>query len=208
MITDEVKQVGYAKGDALFEEGEKSRCAFALRTGVVKISAFHETGREQIVGIARPGKYIVGVQSLNDERRAYTAIAETDVKACKFRHRTLLNAVANRGEVALRLIDSLTAQLAHSRKLMEVMGHKCASAKIASFINLMIPDSEHGDQPFTLPFSRSEIAGMLGLSEETVCRQMAKMKRRGILYAPRGRITVLDWDKLLAIAEEVPLEAA
>ena len=53
-----------------------------------------------------------------------------------------------------------------------------------------------------------EIASLLGLSEETVCRQMAKMRRRGILYAPRGKIEILDWDQLQAVADEVCLEVA
>ena len=46
------------------------------------------------------------------------------------------------------------------------------------------------------------MASLLGLSEETVCRQMAKMKRNGILYSPRGRIEILDWDRLQAVADE------
>lgn len=31
---------------------------------------------------------------------------------------------------------------------------------------------------------------------------MAKMKRRGVLYAPRGKIEVLDWEQLEAVANE------
>ena len=99
-------------------------------------------------------------------------------------------------------LQSINAQLAHSRSLMKVMGHKRASARIASFIKLIIPSSEHANKRFTLPFSRREIANLLGLSEETVCRQMASMNRRGILYAPRGRIEVLDWDQLQTVADE------
>ena len=69
-------------------------------------------------------------------------------------------------------------------------------------------DSGFGNRRFTLPFSRGEIASLLGLSEETVCRQMASMKRRGIIYAPRGKIEILDWDKLQAVADETCTEAA
>ncbi|HNP62644.1 MAG TPA: helix-turn-helix domain-containing protein [Woeseiaceae bacterium] len=50
--------------------------------------------------------------------------------------------------------------------------------------------------------NRGEIADLLGLSEETVCRQMAKLKRRGVLYAPRGRTEILDWEQLNAVANE------
>ena len=84
---------------------------------------------------------------------------------------------------------------------MEVLRHKCAAAKIAPFILLMTPKTEQGNCDFRLPFSRQEMASLLGLSEETVCRLMATMKRAGAIYAPRGRIEIRNWDQLQAIAD-------
>lgn len=201
LITDAVKQVRFPRGATLFAEGQKSCCLFSLTSGVVKITNHTSDGREQIVGLSTPGKLLVGLQALSADRYEYTAIAETEVVACKIRHRALLRAVRNQGDVAMRIVASLNAQLSHARALMQVMGHKCAAAKIASFIRLVVPDGHETQKRYTLPFSRREIANLLGLSEETVCRQMAKMKRRGILYAPRGRIEILDWHGLQAIAE-------
>jgi len=31
---------------------------------------------------------------------------------------------------------------------------------------------------------------------------MAKLKRRGVVYAPRGKIEVLDWKQLQSVADE------
>ena len=208
VVTDAVKQVRFGAGEVLFAQGERSSSLYSLTQGLVKIACHTTDGREQIVGLSSPGKLLVGLQSISDEYHPYSAIAETDVVACKIRHRALLQTVKDRSDVAMRLITAINAQLAHSRQLMRVMGHKCAAAKIASFISLIIPKSEHGNRRFTLPFSRGEIASLLGLSEETVCRQMAKMKRRGIIYAPRGRIEILDWDGLQAVANEACVEAA
>ena len=202
LITDAVKQVRYSKGDILFAQGMRSDCLFSLSSGIVKITNHTQDGREQIVGLSTPGKLLAGLQSINDDYYEYSAVAETNTTACKIRHRALMRTARKKGEVAIRLIESLNAQLAHSRSLMKVMGHRCAASKIASFIQLIIPSSEHGNRRFTLPFSRCEIASLLGLSEETVCRQMAKMKRRGILYAPRGKIEILDWDQLQMVADE------
>lgn len=58
-----------------------------------------------------------------------------------------------------------------------------------------------GRQFFELPFSRMEIASLLGLSEETVCRLMADLKRSGAIYAPRGKIEIRDWNQLCAISD-------
>jgi len=45
------------------------------------------------------------------------------------------------------------------------------------------------------------MASLLGLSEETVCRLMANLKRQGAIHAPRGRVEIRDWDQLHAIAD-------
>ena len=199
LVTDAVKQVRFRAGEMLFVEGQPSSSLYSVSSGLVKITCHSAAGREQIVGLSSPGKLLVGLQSLSDDYYEYSAVAATDVRACKIMHRALLNRVKNRGDVALRLITSLNAQLANSRSLVRVMGHKNAAAKIASFILLLAPTPKRGNGHFRLPFSRMDMADLLGLSEETVCRQMADMKRKGVLYAPRGRMEIQDWKQLRAM---------
>ena len=201
MLKDSVQHVSFRHGEVLFMQGQPSTCLFALSEGMVKICAHTPDGREQIVGLSSRESLLVGLQSMHDDRYAYSGIAATDVTACKINHRTLLERVRDRGDLAMRLIAAMNAQLAYSRSLMEVLGHKCAAAKIASFILLMTPKSDKANGGFALPFSRLEIASLLGLTEETVCRLMAGMKREGAIHAPRGRIEIRDWDRLHAIAD-------
>ena len=201
MLDDSVQRVIFRQGEILFMQGQPSACLFAVSDGMVKICTHNTDGREQIVGLSSPQSLLVGLQSLNDDRYAYSAIAASNVRACKINHRTLLERIRSKGDLAMRLIHAMNAQLAHSRALMEVLGHKCAASKIASFILLMTPKSTQGNGGFALPFSRLEIASLLGLSEETVCRLMASMKREGAIHAPRGRIEIRDWDRLHAIAD-------
>jgi CRP/FNR family transcriptional regulator len=201
IIRRATQKVIFRKGQVLFLQGQLSSSLYSLTEGMVKICLNTAEGHEQIVGLSSPGNLLVGLQSLNDEHYAYTGIAETAVSACKINHKALLACVRDKGEIALRLVVAVNAQLAHSRALMEVLGHKCAAAKVASFLLLMMPKSEQGNCRFALPFSRMEIANLLGLSEETVCRLMANMKRAGAIYAPRGSIEVRDWKKLHAISD-------
>jgi CRP/FNR family transcriptional regulator len=202
VVNDCVHFVEFGHDETLFMQGQPSSSLFALTEGMVKICTHTPDGREQIVGLSCPSNLLVGLQSLNDERYAYTAIAVTPVRACRINHRALLTKVRDQGEIAVRLIQAINAQLAHSRALMEVMGHRCAASKIASFILLMIPRSTHGDRDVSMPFSRVEMASLLGLREETVCRSMAMMKRTGAINAPRGHVEIRDWDRLHAIADE------
>jgi CRP/FNR family transcriptional regulator len=201
VMTDAVQRCEFSHGEVLFMQGQPSTCLYAVTDGMVKICTHSPDGREQIVGLSSPERLLVGLQSISGDCYAYSAIAATKVTACKINHRTLLARVRNKGDLAMRLIHAVNAQLAHSRALMEVLGHKCAAAKIASFILLMTPKSEHGNCRFALPFSRMEMASLLGLSEETVCRVMASIHRLGAIDAPRGRMEIRDWERLHAIAD-------
>ena len=204
LVSDSVKEVSFSNGDFMFSQDQQSSCVYVLTEGVAKIFSVTPDGREQIVGFASPEKLMVGLQSLSNDNYADSAVAETNITACKIRKRALLTAVTSNPEVALRLIDAMNAQLALSRAMIRAGEHRSAVAKIAAFLLLLLPTDKKDDRRHVLPFSRSEIASILGLSEETVCRQMAKMKRRGILYAPRGGIEVYDWVKLNAVAGEMP----
>jgi CRP-like cAMP-binding protein len=201
MLNYSLHALAFDKGEILFLQGQPSSSLYSLTQGTVKICSHTPDGQERIVGMSSPGSLLVGLQSINDTRHAYTAIAVTPVLACKLNHRTLLENAQQRGEVALRLVQAAGAQLAHSRALMEVLGHKCAAAKVASFILLMTSKAEQGESGFVMPFSRADMAGILGLSEETVCRLMANMKRSGAIYAPRGKMEIRDWNQLQAISE-------
>lgn len=201
MVSDAIHKVKFRKGQVLFLEGQPSLNLYSLSSGMVKICHHTPEGREQIVGLSHPGNLLVGLQSINDEHYAYSAAAATPVRACRINHHALLKKARERGDVAMSVIRALNAQLAHSRALMEVMGHKAAAAKIASLILLMVPESQHDNTEFSLPFSRREIADLLNLSEETVCRLMADMKRSGIIKAPRRFVAILEWDRLRAMAD-------
>ena len=176
IITDVVQQVAFHEGEVLFHQGQPSTSLYSVTSGMVKIGCHTCDGGEQIVGLSSPGNLLVGLQSLNNERYAYSATATTEVQACKINHRLLLARVQDTGDVAIRLIDAVNAQLTHTRALVQVLVHKSAAAKIAAFVLLMTPKSQQRGSRFSVPFSRMEIANMLGMSEETVSRLMANMQ--------------------------------
>lgn len=201
LLSDAAQSVKFRKGEMLFLQGQSSSSLYSLSRGMVKIFCHNSDGQEQIVGLSNPGSLLVGLQSINEKRYAYSAAAATTVEACKINHGILLARLHEQPELALRIMEAMKAQLIHSRELIQVLGRKHAAAKIAAFILLMTPRSQHGTCRFILPFSRLEIASLLGLSEETVCRVMADMKRKEMIHAPRGNIEIRDLDRIHAVAE-------
>ena len=87
MLNGAVQGVTFKHGEILFMQGQPSSCLFAISEGTVKICTHNADGREQIVGLSSPQSLLVGLQSLNHDRYAYSAIAASDVRACRINHR-------------------------------------------------------------------------------------------------------------------------
>jgi CRP/FNR family transcriptional regulator len=102
-----------------------------------------------------------------------------------------------------KLLERTLGELDRTRRWMLLLGRKSASEKIASFLletrdRLNAPKGcefrfEDGPETIELPFSRQQIADILGLTIETVSRQFTRLKDAGIVDLPsRREVRMLD----------------
>lgn len=95
--------------------------------------------------------------------------------------------------VVLRSVLTRSLQAVHrSQTRMMQMGHKSAAARIADFLVSMaerLGGVTEGQCAFALPMSRRDIGDSLGLTIETVSRQLTELREAG-LVTTRGRSEV------------------
>ncbi len=99
-----------------------------------------------------------------------------------------------------KLLQRTLAELDRTRRWMLLLGRKSAGEKVASFLlemseRLVEPGCvDAPDQPlrrFALPFSRQQVADVLGLTIETVSRQFTRLKADGLIDLPSRREVVI-----------------
>jgi CRP/FNR family transcriptional regulator len=188
-------------------EGEDSVLVANVVEGVLKLSSGTEDGREQIVGVVYPSEFI-GRPFGSVNGQGVTAL--TDAQICVFNRRDFDAFAREHPALEHKLLDRTLAELDRTRRWMLLLGRKSASEKLASFLlemteRLVTPGCEHSiEQPgrtLTLPFSRQQIADVLGLTIETVSRQFTRLKDDGVIALPsRREVTVLDHAALVAEA--------
>lgn len=191
----------YEPGETIFRKNESSRHLYILKSGRVKLTAVIPGGRNQIVGLVTHG-HLLGVDTLSDEVYTYSATATSTVTACKFKHKAMLRAIKEHPALTINLLEDLNAKLAQTRALIEAMGHRTAAEKIAACILALQPHNVFPEENSSLKVSRLDIANMLGLTEETVCRVMARLRRMEVIEAPRGNIFIRNRERLQNIADE------
>lgn len=160
----------------------------ALR-GATKLVAHVSGGREQIVGFHFPEDiFYIPARPAND----YTLCALTDCELLAWPARDVLALAEGEAGFAGELMRHMIIALERSREKSILLGRKTAPERIASFLVAMAEriGSRTGDRrDLVLPMSRRDIADSLGLTIETVSRQVTELRELGLIETS-GRSTV------------------
>jgi CRP/FNR family transcriptional regulator, nitrogen fixation regulation protein len=134
-------------------------------------------GRRQIAAFHLVGD-IFGLVNGESHRFTAEAVVETTLRLVK---RKSLYAALNSDAVVSRTLRTMTANnLQHAENHMLLLGRKTSLEKVAAFLIEM--DSRlTAAGVMTLPMMRRDIGDYLGLTVETVARELSRMRRAGVL---------------------------
>lgn len=184
-------------GQDLIWEGEDSLLVANVVEGILKLWSSLPDGREQIIGIAYPSDFIGRPFS---DKTDYNVTALTEAKVCSFRSPEFDKFARSHPRLEHKLLDRTLSELDRTRKWLMMLGRMSAAEKIANFLldmseRLVKADcSDTGPlDEFDLPFGRQQVADILGLSIETVSRQLTLFKQDGLIGVNgRRSISILD----------------
>ncbi|MFC7378929.1 cyclic nucleotide-binding domain-containing protein [Brevundimonas sp. GCM10030266] len=176
-----VDRTALKAGESLTREGDPATHVFNITSGSVRVYKLLPDGRRQITGFLFAGDF-VGLASGSDY--AFAAEAIEDVTLCRFRKTEYRALIRELPALEEALLERATHELAAAQNQMLLLGRKRAQERIASFI-LDLPERDP-IRPQTaghvrLPMTRSEIADYLGLTIETVSRELTKLKTAGVI---------------------------
>ncbi|MEO1679789.1 MAG: helix-turn-helix domain-containing protein [Pseudomonadota bacterium] len=192
----------FEAGQTVAWTGDRLEFVASVVTGVAALTQTLEDGRTQMVGLllpsdfmGRPGREVV----------RYDVTAVTDVVMCCFRRRPFEDMIARTPHIAQRLLEMTLDELDAAREWMLLLGRKTAREKIASLLAIVARRdaavqlaTTGGRMEFDLPLTREAMADYLGLTLETVSRQISALKRDGVIeLASKRHITVPDFERLL-----------
>ncbi|MEM8789305.1 MAG: Crp/Fnr family transcriptional regulator [Pseudomonadota bacterium] len=188
-------------GQTVARRGEPCDFVGSIVTGVAMLSQSMEDGRTQMVGlllasdfIGRPGRTVL----------PHDVVAATDLVLCCFQRAPFEKLLEDVPHLRERLLEMALDHLDAAREWMLLLGRKSAREKLASFLLLIARRSVAADghvRAVDLPLSREEIANYLGLTIETVSRQLAGLKKAGLIGLDGARrIEIFDFAALQTAA--------
>ena len=191
-------------GSELVGESEAVVGYSNVLSGVVKLSKTLPDGRQQIVGLQFAPDFIGRPFKCES---ALNAEAATDVSLCSFPKSVMDRMISQSPGVEHRLLEQTLKELDDARDWMVTLGRKTAAERIATFLLLIARNIDPSARPdrrsasFTLPLMRADIADFLGLTIETVSRQITKLRADNVIQVEDNRhVTVTDMARLSARA--------
>lgn len=174
--------VELARGETLFAAGDASdRCA-TLIEGALKVTSFDREGTERVLALVHPSGF---VGELFTPFAHHDVVALTDSRLCVFGTGNFESALHRYPALAETLLRRASADLYETRELVGLMGRRSAGGKVAglllAFARAASESPCHGARSFDLPLSRGDMAGLLGLTIETVSRQLSAFERDGAI---------------------------
>ena len=195
------------RGETVIWEGDDAPIVANVIDGMLKLTTATGDGRELIVGITFPSDFIgrpFGASSTN------SVTALTDAQLCVFTRSSFDSFAKDHPDLEHELLERTLGELDRAREWMLLLGRKSAAERVASFLLEMSKrlagracqgPSGPADE-FELPLSRQQTADILGLTIETVSRQLGRLREAGIIVTPdRRTIGILNRSALEAEAE-------
>lgn len=207
--TDELEKLesikyyrSYEAGQTIVWAGDKMDFVASVVYGVASLTQTMEDGRRQMVGLLLPSDFL---GRPNREVAPYDVTATTDVMMCCFRRTPFQDMMITTPHISQRLLEMTLDELDAAREWMLLLGRKTAREKIASFLSIIARRESSmnnlngaAEVAFDLPLTREAMADYLGLTLETVSRQMSGLKKDGVIRLEGKRhIVIPDFDLLL-----------
>ncbi|QBY01644.1 Crp/Fnr family transcriptional regulator [Rhodophyticola sp. CCM32] len=192
----------YEAGQTIIWAGDKMNFVASVVEGVASLTQTMEDGRRQMVGLLLPSDFL---GRPNREVASYDVVATTDVMLCCFRRLPFQQLISDNAHISQRLLEMTLDELDAAREWMLLLGRKTAREKIASLLSIIARRDaslkelpSRGHVAFDLPLTREAMADYLGLTLETVSRQMSALKRDDVIHlGGKRQITIPDFDLLM-----------
>lgn len=194
----------YQTGEIVSHEGDRlpSRL-YALINGLLRVSKTATSGKETILRTLANGDIFAAPALFGNGIAPATVIAESEAHVLMVDREALLAVIQANPDIALKMMAVFNQRLQQLHEMVHGLVSERAIVRLARFIQYSAgePNTQISEQGacLRLPLSYYEIARSIGITYEE-CVRLFKQLHSVIAYSRGGKITILDWTGLEAIA--------
>ncbi len=194
-------------GELLFSEGEPCNGLNIIAAGKVRIFKTSVSGREQVLGVEKPGESIAEIPVFDGGPYPASAMAVEDTEIAFISRRDFQAYCMEHPEVALKVLAVVGARLRRLVAIIEELSFTTIRQRlISSLVRLAQSDGKRTGRgvEFLLPCTHQELANQLGTVRELISRNLTRLQAEGLLEVDSRQIVIKDLKGLTEILEVAP----
>jgi CRP/FNR family transcriptional regulator, cyclic AMP receptor protein len=182
-------------GEVLFQKGDKGDALYGVRRGRVRVETGTAGGGRLVLNVLGPGDLFGEIALFDGQPRTADAIASEASELFMVRRSDFLSYLEREPRITIRLLELLCQRIRWVSDRMEEAVLLPLHARLARRLCALADD--FGSE---VHISQEELGTYVGAARESVNRQLQEWRRAGIIELGRGRISLLDMDRLNAAA--------
>jgi CRP/FNR family cyclic AMP-dependent transcriptional regulator len=195
------KHTSLRRGATICSKGDPGNFLFIVISGTVKISVSSPDGRNAILNLINAGDLFGEVAVLDGQARTADAIANTNCEIFVLDRRDFLPFVRSQPELAMRLIELLCTRLRWTSDQVEQVILQDLPGRLASALLGLTEKRKLEPQSQTIAITQQVISEMVGMTRESINKQLRAWAARNWVRLEHGAIVVLDAASLREMAE-------
>jgi len=195
------KHTTLKRGATLFSKGDPGNSLCAVISGTVKMSISSPDGRSAIFNLIGPGEIFGEIAVLDVQSRTADATANTNCEIFVIDRREFLPFVRSHPELAMKFIELLCAKLRWTSDQVEQVILQNLPGRLASALIRLADKHKLAPGDRTIAVTQQEISEMVGMTRESINKQLRVWATRKWVRLEHGAIVVLDAEPLQALVE-------
>lgn len=186
------------KNASVFEKGDDSAAMYILQTGRVEISIVSQLGRKIVLNQIAPGQCFGEIGMLDTQPRTASAVAMENSVLLSVSRKVFMDAVQRSPQMAVNLMEVLCERLRWVSDSVEEYALHSLDVRLAR--RLLVIQTKFSDGQGYVNITQTDLADFAGATRESVNKLLMQWKSEGLIEVSRGKILVLERDKLSLIA--------
>jgi CRP/FNR family transcriptional regulator, cyclic AMP receptor protein len=195
------KHSSLKRGATIVSKGDPGNSLIAVISGTVKISVSSPDGRSAILNLIGPGGTFGEVAVLDGLARTADATANTNCEIYVIDRRDFLPFVRSQPALAMKFIELLCTKLRWTSDQVEEVILQNLPGRLASALLRLTEKDKLAPGGRTIAITQQEISEMVGMTRESINKQLRAWATRNWVRLEHGAIVVLDAEMLRQLAE-------
>jgi len=182
------------KKQVLYYEGDQPQGLFIVLDGAIRTYKLAGDGRELMMNLYLPDRYLGTHAALADEPYTETAEAVEDSAVCLLPKDAVADLLSRYPELAQQFIGLLAADIREKEELLMELAYHSVRKRLAQTLVRLSEGQFAGQTEFKV--SRDDLAAMAGMAVETVSRTLSDFQDEQLIDKNGAFIRIMDFDRL------------